>query len=294
MLKESVIDRLVERYALSDAQREAGNYKKKHIRLHGLDISSETCKGKRRRPEWPAMPCDYGYIKGTMARDGDHVDVFVGPDHESDLVVVVDQVTPTGRFDEHKTLIGFNSEAEAIACYKSAYTPGWKVGPVTTMTIKQFKNWLDDGDTKSRLEPQVSRYAGKDQFGFDFAEMDHEPVSAKSKKGSLGGMPKPNANADGYRVVGISRDMPLCMRCFRMDLDKTLMVQPFENGEPVGGIEYYGSDCVEKVLGRSTSAIMQEALMAEQKKLTGRYSVDSDIERYAMLRDDLVLNDAPI
>ncbi len=28
MLKESVIDRLVERYALSDAQREAGNYRK--------------------------------------------------------------------------------------------------------------------------------------------------------------------------------------------------------------------------------------------------------------------------
>ena len=139
-------------------QREAGNYRMGHRRVHGLDVSIETAKGGKRRPEWPDMPCDYGYIKGTKARDGDHVDVFLGPYPESEVVYVIDQETQAGRFDEHKCMIGFRSERGAVSTYLKAYTSGWSVGPVTTMTIGQFKCWLSAGDTKHRLAPQVSRY----------------------------------------------------------------------------------------------------------------------------------------
>lgn len=149
-----------DKYALSEAQREAGNYPMTHKRIHGLAISIETPKGERRRPEWPPMAADYGYIKGTMGRDGDHVDVFLGPNLRSETVYVIDQSGATGkRFDEHKVMLGFYSKERAIATYRKCYKPGWRVGPVTTMTIAQFKNWLNEGDQMKPVHRQVSRYS---------------------------------------------------------------------------------------------------------------------------------------
>lgn len=143
----------------TDGQREAGNYAKGHIWLHGLDITIETPKGKKRRPEWPEMAAHYGYLRGTTGKDGDHLDCFIGPHPESELVVIIDQETPGGRMDEHKAFLGFMSRGDAISAYVRSYTPGMRVGPVTGMTIQQFREWLDKGDLKARIAPQVSRYA---------------------------------------------------------------------------------------------------------------------------------------
>ncbi|MGV3485959.1 MAG: LPD1 domain-containing protein [Planctomycetaceae bacterium] len=140
-------------------QAEAGNYRKGHIRIHGLDITIETPQGRSRKPGvYPRMSCHYGYVKRSTGTDGDHVDVFIGPDTSAVLVVVVDQVTKAGKFDEHKCLLGFKSKQAAIDAYRKCYTPAWKVGPVTTMTIDQFKAWLKDGDQSSPIEEQVSKY----------------------------------------------------------------------------------------------------------------------------------------
>lgn len=146
----------------TQAQADAGNYRMGHIRLHGLDISIETPKGKRRRPEWPRMAAHYGYIKKTTGKDGDHVDVFVGPDPRSQLVVVVDQVDKGGSFDEHKVLLGFSHAKDAIATYKQCYSPGWKVGRVTLMTMPQFRHWLNDGSQRQPIADQVSKYAASE------------------------------------------------------------------------------------------------------------------------------------
>lgn len=146
---------------LSDAQREAGNYKMKKLRMHGLNISIETCKGERRKPEWPPIAADYGYIKGSRGKDGDHVDVFIGPDRLSEMVYVIDQVDQNGKFDEHKCMLGFRTREKAIAAYRASYTSDWKVGKVTPMTIGQFKAWLDDGSQNKPIERQVSRYAAE-------------------------------------------------------------------------------------------------------------------------------------
>ncbi|WP_339731362.1 LPD5 domain-containing protein [uncultured Pseudomonas sp.] len=142
----------------TDAQKEAGNYRKGHVSVQGLSLAIENPKGSVRRgkrpdgSEWShAMSDHYGYIKRTEGADGDHVDIYLGDNPASDQVFVIDQVDQKGGFDEHKVMLGFDSQADAVAAYKKNFDAGWKVGPVTPMPMAQFKEWLKDGDTKSPL-----------------------------------------------------------------------------------------------------------------------------------------------
>ena len=143
----------------SDAQKEAGNYKKEHVKIHGLDISLENLKGSTRSGtdpdgnDWSVkMQHHYGYIKRTEGADGDQVDVFVG-DQDSEKVFIVDQVNKDGSFDEHKVMLGFNTRRSAIAGYKSNYDKGWPVGEVTELSIEDFKQWKT-GDTRKPVAKQ--------------------------------------------------------------------------------------------------------------------------------------------
>ncbi|RKG33725.1 PLxRFG domain-containing protein [Acinetobacter tianfuensis] len=139
----------------TQAQIEAGNYKKGHIKVHGLDISIENPKGSERRgtdpngKEWAHTMSDhYGYIKRTTGADQEHIDTYVGKNPESENVFIVDQIDQgSGGFDEHKVMLGFDSQEEAITAYKSNFDKGWKVGPIRTMDMEQFKNWLKNEDT---------------------------------------------------------------------------------------------------------------------------------------------------
>ena len=70
----------------SKAQAHAGNYKKKHIRYNGMEISIENPAGSVRSgvghggKKWSnKMYNHYGYIRKTVGRDKDHVDVFIKP-----------------------------------------------------------------------------------------------------------------------------------------------------------------------------------------------------------------------
>ncbi len=56
-------------------------------------------------------------------------------------------------------MLGFSSKAMAVATYLSCYSAGWKLGPVTSMTIGQFKSWIKDGDLTKPIAGQVSRYS---------------------------------------------------------------------------------------------------------------------------------------
>lgn len=142
----------------TDAMKEAGNYKKAHVKIKGLDIAIENPRGSTRSGTDPdgnkwetKMHSHYGYIKRTEGADGDQVDVFIGPNPESDKVFIVDQINPDGSFDEHKILIGFDSKLKARSGYKSNYSNGWKVGPITSMSMDEFKDWVKNGDTKKPL-----------------------------------------------------------------------------------------------------------------------------------------------
>lgn len=148
----------------TDAQLKAGNYKKGHVRWNGLDITIENPKGSiRRGKNWEQkMAHHYGYIRRTEGRDGDHVDCFIGNQPHSEIVFIVDQQTPAGRFDEHKCIIGATNRKQAKNIYLANYPPGWKCGPITSMTVDQFKAWLAEGDTTKRVERQVSQYSADD------------------------------------------------------------------------------------------------------------------------------------
>lgn len=140
----------------TQAQKEAGNYQLGHVNIQGLDISIENPEGSERKgvdadgKEWSVkMKNHYGYIRGTEGADGDHVDVFIGPNPESDKVFVIDQVNQDGTLDEHKSMVGFDSEEEARKAYLSNYSKGWTgLGAITEMSMDDFKEWLKTEDSK--------------------------------------------------------------------------------------------------------------------------------------------------
>ena len=142
----------------SEAQKEAGNYKKGHIKINGFDVTIEQPAGSVRSgkdangKEWSVtMNNTYGYIRGTKGVDGDHIDVFLGPDMNSDMVYVVDQVNTDGSFDEHKVMIGFSSLEDARSAYLSNYEDGWQgLGNITGVALDEFKKWIDSSTRKTK------------------------------------------------------------------------------------------------------------------------------------------------
>ncbi|PAM73126.1 PLxRFG domain-containing protein [Stenotrophomonas maltophilia] len=137
----------------TDAQKEAGNYKKGHVRINGHDISIENPAGSQRDPRWPALKNHYGYFKGTVGKDKDHVDVFMTDRSEDPAlpVFVVDQVNKDGSFDEHKVIMGTANEQEARDTYLANYSKGWTgLGGIKEMSQEQFKAWVRDPKKTTR------------------------------------------------------------------------------------------------------------------------------------------------
>ncbi len=146
--------------APTESQARAGNYAKGKFRMHGMPFTIETPKGgirsgkdKNGKPWSNKMTADYGYINGTEGKDGDHVDVFVGPDPDTEMVFVIDQIDPdNGRFDEHKVLFGFTTAEKARETYLAHYPAGWQgLKAITPLTVNQFREWLKTGDQTKPL-----------------------------------------------------------------------------------------------------------------------------------------------
>ncbi|KQV27850.1 hypothetical protein ASC97_05660 [Rhizobium sp. Root1203] len=153
----------------TQAQKEAGNYKVGRISLGGLEISIENPAGSERKgadasgkPWSVEMKSHYGYIRGTVGKDKDHIDVFVrqGTNElgDSAKVFVIDQRRANGRFDEHKVMLGFDSEESARAAYLENYMKDWKgLGDISSTTLAGFKDWLKSGKTSEPFAP-VKRF----------------------------------------------------------------------------------------------------------------------------------------
>ncbi len=149
----------------TEAQIEAGNYKKGHIKVQGFDISVENPEGSQRTGTSPdgkkwsiTMAGHYGYFKRSEGKDGEQIDVFVnaGDRKESDKAYIVDQVDPkTGRFDEHKVMLGYSSLEAAEKGYLANYEKGWKgLGNITEISIDDLKEFIG--------KRQAKPYAGKE------------------------------------------------------------------------------------------------------------------------------------
>lgn len=142
----------------TEAQKEAGNYKKGHVKVDGFDITIENPKGSVRSgkdadgKEWSVtMNNDYGYIRGTEGVDGDHIDVFLSDNPEQGNVYVIDQINQkTGEYDESKVMYGFNSMEEAKEAYLSNFEKGWKVGVVSGLSKEEFRKWIESSVRKTK------------------------------------------------------------------------------------------------------------------------------------------------
>lgn len=150
----------------TEAQKEAGNYKKAHTKVHGLDITIENPRGSERSgvgrggKKWSVtMPDHYGYIKRTEGSDGDHVDCYIGRDVSSGKVYIVDQIdAETGKFDEHKCMLGYPNQKSAVSAYERAFSDGkgrQRIGSVTELSVDRFKDWLKSGKTMAPMSNGV-------------------------------------------------------------------------------------------------------------------------------------------
>lgn len=137
----------------TEAQKKAGNYKMAHIFFSGFKITIENAKNSKRywkdengKTGYTLMKNHYGYFSNSLGHDGDHVDVFLGDNQDSEKVYVVDQNTEDGTFDESKVMLGFNSKSEAKKAYLSNFSSDWKgFRDITGVSKKFFKKWLYNG-----------------------------------------------------------------------------------------------------------------------------------------------------
>ena len=165
---QTIVEKIAEEEAKVDqnpteAQKEAGNYKKGHVRIGQFNITVENPKGSVRRgtdangnPWETTMQNTYGYIRGTEGVDGDHIDVFLTNDIDGwngRRVYVVDQYNEDGTFDEHKVMLGFNDEDDARNAYFSNYSNDWadkRKIVMTSTNLEDFEKWIDSSHRKTK------------------------------------------------------------------------------------------------------------------------------------------------
>lgn len=173
----------------TEAQKEAGNYKKGHIKIDGFDITIENPKGGVRSgtdkngKKWSiTMNNDYGYIRGTEAVDGDHIDVFLSSFPTQGSVFVVDQSNEDGSFDESKVMYGFSSLEEARAAYLSNYEKGWesRIMAITEVSKEEFKKWVDSSHRKTKAFSEYKSVKVEEQKPYTI-----EPAQYTTKKGKV-------------------------------------------------------------------------------------------------------------
>ena len=154
----------------TDGQKEAGNYKKGHVKVAGFNISIEQPKGSVRSgkdangKKWSVtMNNTYGYMTDNVGVDGDHLDVFLSNDIDSwdqKNVYVVDQYNLDGTFDEHKVMLGFNDRDEATDAYFSNYDSSWRTSKrkiiTSTVPMDIFKKWIESSNRKTK---PIAEYA---------------------------------------------------------------------------------------------------------------------------------------
>ena len=184
----------------TEAQKEAGNYKKGHVQVGTFDITIEQPQGSVRKgtdadgKQWESkMHNTYGYFRGTEGVDGDHIDVFISNDIDGwngRKVYVVDQYNPYGTFDEHKVMLGFNDMDEAKSDYLANYEKGWEDGRrivVSATNLEDFEKWIDSSHRKTK---PFAEYAG----------VKKETV-ANTPANEEAAVPTDNANNAAYTIT---------------------------------------------------------------------------------------------
>lgn len=166
------------------------------IKFQGLDISIEHDKGHVRRWKDDAtgeegttkMSYPYGYIRRTDGADGEQVDVFVGPNEDSEKVFVVHQMKKPNfkRYDEDKVMVGFDTLREAKAAYLMHFDDDRFLGSVTSTDITAFKRMyvkksLAAQLTEARLQTDEMSKGLKDKLSRLWSKVKTKFKGAKDK-----------------------------------------------------------------------------------------------------------------
>lgn len=102
----------------------------------GVDVDGKAWKTKFKYP--------YGYIRGSIGVDGDHVDCYLGGESEAEKAYIIRQNVPeTGKYDEDKVMLGFNSKEEAEKAYRDHYNKDGFFGGMKIVTIDKLKKLLE-------------------------------------------------------------------------------------------------------------------------------------------------------
>lgn len=224
----------------TDAQKEAGNYKKGHVKIDGYNITIENPKGSERNGQdkdgkkWSiTMNNTYGYILGTEGVDGDHIDVFLSDNPSEGNVYVVDQVNADGSFDEHKVMYGFPDIESARKAYLSNYEEGWQgLGNITGVSKEEFKKWVDSSHRKTKpfaeyknVKVEESNTETEEEV-LPYNKENSERLSLESEKNA-------DNSAVGYSVTLESKDGTLQRSIF---YDGRLIAIQWQSGERIDSI----------------------------------------------------------
>jgi transposase-like protein len=168
------------------------------FQMNGQTVVIENPDGSTRRSkpgaatQWETdMRGHYGDLAGTIGADGDPVDVFIGPRPDTHKIFVIDQVNSDGKFDEHKVMMGYTSEAAARAGYLANYETGWNgLGAITQMAASDFNTWVHS-DATSKPMGDINGHPGSNPIAA--ASSGTEGANPDAAAGVASGEPGPSA-----------------------------------------------------------------------------------------------------
>ena len=134
--------------------------------FQGLELGIENPKGSVRKGvdrdghEWRTkMKLPYGFIKGVEGKDGDSVDVFVGPDKEAPKAFVMHQKTPDGKkHDEDKVFLGLRSKREAKEAFQMHNDNPKMLGDVSEVSMERLQQLCEEKGKLTKIS-QVSWFS---------------------------------------------------------------------------------------------------------------------------------------
>lgn len=146
---------------------------------YDLDVVIETPRGTIRRGYgWAVvLPYDYGYIRGTLAPDGEPVDCLIGRDFSSQEVYLIDQVKLGTKVpDEPKVMFAYPDLKHAMIDFLLGYSDNRgpdRIGKVTHYLIDEFKKLLPQWGIPVRKQIHIHYHDGaptmdapkKDRYG---------------------------------------------------------------------------------------------------------------------------------
>lgn len=226
----------------TEAQKEAGNYKKGHVQVGTFDITIEQPQGSVRKgtdadgKQWESkMNNTYGYIRGAVGVDGDHIDVFLSNDIDGwngRKVFVVDQYNPDGSFDEHKVMLGFNDADEAKGDYLANYEQGWENGrriDITGVNLEDFEKWIESSKRKTKPFGEYSSVK-KDvvEINAPANEDTSSEIQTLLKERGCSPISQEHRNLTDEGVVADDEGNPITL--YHGTLDKSISVSELEAG----------------------------------------------------------------